>query len=352
MPQIAKIKPVRSPSKLDEIPNSPQLDLFGNFWGDAEDRSNTIELWDALPIYSFPLRRQSRIRESNGRLPVHAHSFTYRQRECRIEVQPASIRQKDGSFEDYYPSADEELVEEVLRKIFADQQYGRHDAGGVESWVKFSLQMIAKELRKRGRTRSIDQIKRSIEILSKTHISFYLEDDARPIYMNSILSDVTQVTREEYLNDGSSMSWARLPALISKSINDLTYRQFNYGKLMELKSQLARWLHKHLSHIYTNASLAHPYEVMFSTIQKNSGLLAYVRTQQNVKELEKGLDELKAKGILADWMKEERRGDKNKIHDIKYTFIPSGPFVSDVKAANARRKDSAVKLQKTMKGGR
>lgn len=349
MSELVKTNKMVSPFEKLSEGSSVQLDFFCNFWGDSENHSNTIELWDSLPIYSITLRQQSAMKDSKGRLPVYSYSFSYRKRECRVEIQPASVRNSDGNFEDYYPSADEEIVEEVLRKIFSDQQFGRHDANEMESWVKFSLQMIARELKKRGRTRSIDQIKRSIEILAKAHISFYIEGEKRPIYMNSVLSDVTQVTREDYLNDGNAMSWARLPVLISKSINEISYRQFNYGKLMGLKNQLARWMHKHLSHFYVNASFLTPYIVKFSTIKKNSGLLTYSRTQENVKALERALEEMKKTGILMDFKKEEQRGPKNRIEDIIYTFTPSSDFISDIKMANARRKDAIAKLGVTTK---
>ena len=76
---------------------------------------------------------------------------------------------------------------------------------------------------------------------------------------------------------------AKLPALISKSVNELTYRQFNYGVLMSLPTQLARWLHKRLSHNYINASHLDSYDILFSSIQRDSGLLTYKRTRDNLK---------------------------------------------------------------------
>lgn len=333
-----------NPQKLELIPLNQQLILFGNRWGQTDDLSNTIELWDAMPKYAFTARRQSTARDERGRLTVHTQDFTYAKRACRVEIQPASIKLENGVYRDFYPSSDEELVEEVLRKIFADQQYGRHDVDETESWVKFSLQMIRKELKKRNKTRSIQEIKQSIEILAKTHISFYVEDDTTPLYMNTILGDLVRVSREKYLNDGTAMWWAKLPALISKSINEISYRQFNYAKLMCMKSQLSRWLHKRLSHNYINAHYLSPYEILFSSIQRDSGFLTYTRTNDNVAALEAALSELKENAILMKWEKQERRGNRNKLNDILYTFIPAPEFVGEIKTANARQKDIKEKL--------
>jgi formyltetrahydrofolate hydrolase len=58
------------------------------------------------------------------------------------------------------------LVEEALKKIFTDQQFGIHNPQKTESWVRFTLGMIQKELKNRGRSRDKKQIKHAIEVMS------------------------------------------------------------------------------------------------------------------------------------------------------------------------------------------
>ncbi|NCA71873.1 MAG: hypothetical protein EOM91_17705 [Sphingobacteriia bacterium] len=295
---------------------------------------------------------------------MHEYRFAYATRRagqriesaCRVAIQPASVK-IDGSYIDFYPSTDEELVEEVIRKIFADQQCGLHDPDNTESWVRFSVQMIRKELKARGKTRSLDEIKRSIDILSKTHVSLFVDDTDDPVYSAPILSDVTRVTRQKYLED-TSMTWvARLPALISKSVNELTYRQFNYGVMMSLSSQLARWFHKRLSHNDTNASFFDPYQTLYSSIQRDSGLLQYKRTYDNLKFLETAFNALREHRVLQSWEREDERREGRKIIDIKYRLCAHSDFIRDMKAANARLKDSRTVLSrgpvdKSLHGGR
>lgn len=360
--------PLRNPPVKPE--RNVQYDLFASFFGDSAELSNTIELWDAIPKYAVSPRMQNALRK-NGRLEPYEQTFVYATRVsgqrlehvCRVAIQPVPVKvvvdkeTRETAFLDFYPSKDEELIEEVIRKIFADQTFGIHDPSQTESWVRFSLQMVARELKARGKTRSLDEIKRSIEILSKAHVSLFLDETDDPAYSAPILADVTRVTRQKYVRD-TSMTWvARLPALISKSVNELTYRQFNYGVLMSLSSQVARWLHKRLSHSYTNASLMDPYRVLLSSIQRDSGLLAYKRTNQNVQALETGLKELVTAGVLLTWEREERR-EGRKIVDICYLLQAHPDFIKDVKAANARLKDSHSRLtarapvHKSLPGGR
>jgi hypothetical protein len=331
MTEIAKVR--RAPPA--RVPASKQYELFAEFFGNEADLSNTIELWDAIPKFAVTARRQVSLRDGKQRLPVHEHAFNYKKKPCRLEIQPASLKVK-GRFRDFYPSADEELVEEVLRKVFADQQYGLHNAPAVESWVKFSLSMIRKELKHRGKTRSIDEIKHSIEVLAGTTIRLYIDDDDTPVYTAPILSDLTRVKRDAYLEDPSTLWVARLPALVSKSVNELSYRQFHYGTYMGLASQLARWLHKRLSHTFTNAAFNTTYDVLLSTLKRDSGMLEAARIHDNVRAVERALDELKAAAVLMDWTKEERRGGRNRIDDVKYRLVPDMEFIKQVKAANKR----------------
>lgn len=203
-----------------------QMELFTNFYG-TDEYSNTAELWDSIPRYSVNLRRQSGLRDPNHRLPAHEQFFEFQGRLWRMEILPALVKDKDGVRRDYYPSADEELVEEVIRKFFSDQRFGLHDVKESESWVKFTLNMVRRELAQKGRARSIAEIKHSLEVMTRSTVSLYEGDSEHPAYTASILSDVVRVTREQYLEDGKGMWAARLPALISKSVNDHTYRQFN-----------------------------------------------------------------------------------------------------------------------------
>jgi len=291
------------------------------------------------------------MRNADGRLPVYEQSFVYAARykgqrvekSCRVEVYPTPVKTENGRV-DFYPSADEELVEEVIKKIFANQQRGVHDPDNTESWVRFSLQMIRKELQARGKTRSLDKIKRSIDILSTSVIRLYEQGDNTPVYTNPILTDVTRVNRQRYLKDGSLMWVAKLPALISKSVNELTYRQFNYGVLMSLPTQLVRWLHKRLSHNYINASHLDRYDILFSSIKRDSGLLIYERTRDNLKALEAAFDELASQNVLSGWERREERRIGRGIADALYSLRAHSDLIRDVKAANARLKESKTAL--------
>lgn len=339
------MKPTRTPP---EPVKSAQFDLFSKFFGDSKDLSNTIELWDAIPKYAVSQKQQNHMRDEKGNLPLHEQQFEYRpttrgaamEIQCSVTIQPASIKHPDGTVTQHYPSTDEELIEEVLKKIFTDQHFGIHQPDRNESWVRFSLYKIREELKARGKTRSIQEIKTSLEILARSVYSITIQGPTKKLdYENTILSDMTRTTRADYLEDTKALWCARLPALISQSINELTYRQFNYGTLMSLSVPLARWMHKRLSHNYINAGILQPYNILFSSIHRDSGLLHHIRPAGNMKTVEGAIDELIQKNVLW-WFKKDERKQGRAIKDVLYTLQPTNEFIAEIKAANARQRDA------------
>ena len=347
----------KSNSLPSEQQQSRQYDLFSSFFGDTSTLSNTMELWDAIPKYALSARQQNAKRDEQGHLKNYKQSFEYRSISvvepiaCSIAMQPARIEEPDGTFKEYFPSQSEELVEEVLKKIFTDQRYGFHDAKNTESWVHFSLHMIKKELALRGHTRSIPEIKKSLEIMSKTIIEVQMKGRGRGlVYSNPILSNMTRQTREDLAEDPTGKWAVQLPALISKSVNDLSYRQYNYLRHMNLSKPFTRWMHKRLVHRYRNASLISEYHFLLSSVRRDSGFLTYERNSANIKLVNEALDELQETGVLHRWEKVEvRKG--NAILDVKYSVWATFDFKDEVKAAHARLND-ARKTMKISQGSR
>ena len=198
----------------------------------------------------------------------------------------------------------------------------------------------------RGKTRSYAQIKQSLEILSLSvfEVELTKEDKKHLAYTNPIINDMTRITRQDYLDDPSSMWCVRLPAIVSKSVNELSYRQFNYGTLMNLSTPLARWFMKRLSHNFTNAGLLQSYDILHSSVARDSGLLNHPRMSRNIKDVEAALKELQNQGVLLSF-KGDKRMEGRKIVDVYYHLTPSSEFVKETKAANKRNTDARDRLQ-------
>jgi hypothetical protein len=147
---------VRSPdpTRRRRSVQSPQLSLFQNFLVNTEEErdklSNTIALWDSIPRYSISRNLQNRMRSAHGTLEILKLGFRHHQVDYLATITPARIEIKEGPDKgktmDFYPSASEELVEDALRKMAADQQQGFFDKKGYVSGVAFSLYQLREEL--------------------------------------------------------------------------------------------------------------------------------------------------------------------------------------------------------------
>lgn len=320
---------------------SPQYDLFSQFVSnDQTEVSNTVEVWESIPKYFFTPHQIKKLRTETGHADPYKWDYRYNDIGCTVKIQPALIEQDDGGYKAFFPSVTEELVEEALKKILANQQYGMHDPRNVETWVRFSLSMISKELKARGRGRTNVQIKHAIEVMASCIITLYKE--GKEVWKGSILQDLVTVGRDEYLADTSAQHIARLPLFISHAINQLEYRQFNYDRFMSCDDQLTRWLYKKLIHRFRQASFMNDYHFMYSGIERDSGLLQQGRSNDNRRKVIDALDELVRRGILMSYDVGIRKQGR-RITDVKYTVRPGSDFVREQKAANKRGRDDHLR---------
>jgi hypothetical protein len=324
-----------------------QYELFQTFLPNDDDKySNTIELYDAVPKYFASKTLMAAKREgAEGRekyLPTLEREFCYTDRATGeegayvVEIVPARVKDRHGNEKEYYPSGTEELVEEALRKIACDRCNGIYlnDKAGVQ----FTMYELREELRKRGHEMHLLDLIRSLTICRRAAIVIRKKGKKGEVYMDSAIFPTLIIAkrREWEENPKGTYCYVEFNPLVTRSINRLTYRQFDYDTFMKYQLQLSRWFHKRLFHNFTNAELLRPYHLLLSTIVRDSGLVNSQRANDRVRVVERALAELQGKGVLYGFEKEERRGKRNKLLDILYTLRPSMEFVSEMKRANKR----------------
>ena len=117
--------------------------------------------------------------------------------------------------------------------------------------------------------------------------------------------------------------------------------------MMSHSTQLARWLHKQLVLKYTFADFMKPFEMRYSTIRRDSGLLdGYARERAAIEALEDAFDELKQRGIFYEYDRKDETGPRGKLMDVVFTVHPSLEFVRETKAANKRQMDGQHTIEK------
>lgn len=337
-----------------------QLDLFRSFLCNTEedrDRlSNTFDLWDSVPRYAISRQSMDKERKAKGFLDLKEIDFHWRGASLQAIIQPARVREKEGgATKDYYPSANEELIEDALRKIAAEQNHGYFDKPNYRSGVVFTLHMLREELKKRGHARSYQQIILSLNILARSTIEIRSTEGkgGEGFTVSPYFSGLSAVSRSRLAEDREAKWIVQFHPLVTQSIDALTYRQFNYAQMMGHGTQLARWLHKQLSLKFTFASLGTSFEIRFLTIKRDSALLeGYSRTTAAIEALDEAFEELKSKGVLITIKKNLITGLRGKIEDVVYTLTASRDFVTHMKAANKRESMNGENLDSTVNKGK
>lgn len=341
-----KARRQRLPRPPQDAYADPKLSLFQSFVCNTEEergkRSNTIDLWDAVPKYCCSRKQMASLRVNGSYLPSMQREFRHRDRRYLLRLYPAPIRDLDDVERYYYPSAREELVEDALRKLSTEEGMGFHgEAGGLpRSGVSFSLYRLRKELAARGHSITYADAKQSLLILARTEIE--ISEMATGRTLETWIISLTGVTSEELKDDPNARWYVDFNVLVSESIIQCTYRQFDYARMMSHRTQFARWLHKRLAHNYTNASLIQPYVCLFSSLRRDSGLLEYARARDAVAALDESLGILQDDRIISSVDRVTQLGRRNRIEDVKYSLIPHPEFVREVKAANHRLANRVV----------
>src|SRR5262249_25400124 len=102
------------------------------------------------------------------------------------------------------------------------------------------------------------------------------------------------------------------------------------------------------THNYTQAGILHPYTIRMSTILRDSGTHIFARAHDNVRHVDKILEELTERDVLLSSTKEVLRGSRNSLVDVKYTLLPTMQFIQEVKKANVRTAKLTEQLQRAV----
>jgi hypothetical protein len=277
-------------------------------------------------------------------LREHRIPFQHRQRGYTCVIYPARVKDIDGKQRDYYPSANEELVEDALRKMAVERDAGYFDRPNYSSGVQFTLYALSQELSKRGKTRSDQEIILSLNILSQSVVDI-LPDDESGNLKAPCLPSLARVTRKMRADDPDARWAVEFHPLITGAIDQVTHRQFNYALMMSHKSQLTRWLHKRIVLLYTFADYSNTFEMRYSTVKRDSGMLSNPeRERKAVDRLEDAYDSLVKAGVISSFKRKNETGPRGKLLDVVFTIYPHVDFIREAKAANKRQRLADEKL--------
>jgi hypothetical protein len=340
-----------------------QLTLFQTFFpDDADNYSNTIDLYDAVPKYFASHQRMAQHRKAGVFLSSLQRRFKHNDAWYDLIIKPARIIDKNGNEKEYYPTSREEIVEEALKKIACDRAKGvfLNDTAGVQ----FTLYELDKELRNQGHAIRWPDLIMALKICRSAGIEI-TGAKGKAVVDSPIFPFLLLRTREEWReNPREVFCYVQFNPLVTYSIHKMTYRQFDYVTFMKLTKPLSRYLFKRLSHNYKQASFTDPYHILHSTLVRDSALINTKRIQDQIRNVRETLDELsgnppkrgKRKGqdgsvrVLTHYERVENKGPRNKIEDVSYILFPHPDFIAEMKRANRRANEIKHEAERPAQG--
>lgn len=305
--------------------------------------STTTELYDVLPKYIHD--DVEKLRTAGKFLGSMTRDFVFKKQKMTLTITPALVK-TNGVEKAFYPSTREEIIEDVLRKFATDPN--RNEFLDDCLSVKFTLYDLWKELRRIGHTYDYSQIKESLKILVKTNLEIITEDNRVTFSSNMFetlgIVDCNENMQFEYDENYSKkvIYFIRFNSLVTKSIKEKTWRILNYEQCMSYKKVVSRWLHKRISNMFLNAKIEIPYNILLSTIMRDSGMAEYKQLRDSKRHVISCLEEMIKVGSIDRYEIKTIFDEKkqNKIKDVKFLLYVSQSFYDNIQLNFLTKKDA------------
>lgn len=323
---------MKKDKSLDQLSMSTpqQLNLFELLLDGDSHFSNTVELYDTMPKYSFSEKREFK----NIDYAMSEHSFKIRNKSYTVVIRAAIISKgkgKDKSNVLIFPGNREELVEDALRKLACNGNGCYMDG---QAGVLFTLYELQQELKRMNHGFDINDIKESIQVLRNASIECTSQNER--VLSSNFFSMSGLQSRDDWVNKAArAKCYVQFNPLITKSINEQTFRQLNYDKCMLYKNVLARYIHKRISHHWIQTSHKDDYTILMTTILLDSGRTLSDRMSTNRRAVETALNNLVKNEVIIDPIVEVQK-EGRKIKNVKYILFPHDNFISEMIKANWR----------------
>jgi hypothetical protein len=349
-----KKRPVKKPAKkFEEYEKTKpiQMNLF-EFLEETDvltskaeysDYSRSVELYDFMPKYVWKGQEKLR-RQNNGFLPMLEREFECRGRGYSLVIHPAGIKEeKTSEAKYYYPGETEEIVEDVLRKLAVEN-------GGVfldgQAGLVFTIHQIRQELKEIGHQRSFVEVKRALHILALTKYELISVNENTSKRDKLIFSPIADLGIRG--DEDETQTFVVFSKLVTESVKQLSFRLYNYKRVMSYKSLISRQLHKRMAHHFTQASIANKYSINLTTIIRDFGLTPQRSLGKNLQDLQIALEEMKSSksNVIMDYSFSRTYDAKNKhkLDDVLIEIVPTVEFSREVKKANYLENENRKKL--------
>ncbi len=323
---------------------SSQLALFEILDTSDSEYSNTIELYDALPKFVWSSTEVDKTKNN-----VITRQYKSRGNNYEVKLKPAVVeRRNPGTGETVsvliYPGPREEIIEEALRKFAVNGHAFETDSESKEVGVYFTVSMLRKELARTGHSYSHQEVLEALDVMSSAVVEVGLatKGKGRDAIRGNMLNNLMLTSRDQYQENSATKCYATFHPLVTQGIRRQQFRLYDYSVSMALKSDLARYMFKRMSHYWAQAALNAPYEFKLVTFLSSTPRGLSEKMKDNLRAVRNALKVLvEGDVILPEWseMLIKDPNDKRVTVNAEFALLPTETFVKHMMKANKRHRD-------------
>ncbi|WP_211831053.1 plasmid replication protein [Kistimonas asteriae] len=303
-----------------------------------KNHSHLIDIYDAIDKYSYGHKKKVK----DIALSARTTETQIQKRVIKSTIRAANITDKNGKTVLVFPGEREERVEEALRKM-AVEGNGVYIDGS--AGVTFTLYGLQKELKSRGHTYSISELKESILINRRSTLEVSTADGS-VLVDSGFFEAVGLVSRKDFDLDRSALCYVRFNPLVSESILKVSYRRYNYQRSMKIASPLALYIYKRMSLYFTQAAENIPYTRSLVSLFSQSPRGLSQRMGDNIRAMNNALDALINCKVVARYELEKIK-EGRKVIDVRYKIYTHEEFIQQQKSGNKVKRDILNKMEET-----
>ena len=332
-------KETKSPVRLEQQPI--QLEMFKSI-SMKETDSQSLRLWDSLSNAIFEDKKAVK-RIDGCFLKSIEETINFEEVEVRVEKHPARIKKGNG-FVDIFPQKKEYKIMEVLIKLAVDEigsGFYKDNEPTLHFGLRINLHSIYKLIKgKTGKSKySYSQILEAIDILSMSHITLKAGNNVikGSLITSYIGNNITDSKKSSFL--------LCFHPIISKLIQERSFRQFNISRSLMQTDIFTSFLYKKFVHKFKQASNTNNYHFLLSSILLEvPSLRKWKNTERKIIKIKDSLNSLTDDVVLsykAEKKYEECNGGKRTI-DCKFTVKFTKTFIDEQIKANKVKNSSII----------
>lgn len=330
---------------------SEQLALFEILDTSDSEYSNTIELYDALPKFVWSSTEVDKTKNN-----VITRQYKSRGNNYEVKLKPAVVeRRNPGTGETVsalvYPGPREEIIEEALRKFAVNGHAFESEGETKEVGVFFTVSMLRKELARTGHAYSHQEVLEALDVMSSAVVEVGLataKGKGRDTVRGNMLNNLMLTSRDQYQENSSTKCYATFHPLVTQGIRRQQFRLYDYSVSMGLKSHLARYMFKRMSHYWAQAALNAPYEFKLVTFLSSTPRGVSGKMKDDLRAVRNALKALvEGDVILPEWEETliKDPNDKRVTINAEFALLPTETFVKHMMKANKRHKDITAHIE-------